>query len=502
MQNRKKFFYNGVIMTLVALLLRSVAMFFSAYFSRTVGEVGVGLYTVIMTVYSFLLTLATSGISLTVTRHVASALGRGERGELCKIMRGAFLYSLLFGTLASLVLFFGADLIADKILNDGRVGMSLRVLSFSLLPSALCSALSGYFVGVKKIASNSALQLIGGVLRIPITVFAVSKFAHMGVEYAVFGICLGIFLSELLSFLMIYTVYLVTKERGGRGAQLGKVAKTALPLAFSTYVRSALLTLEHVLIPKKLTERGDGRDTALASYGALHGMSLPLIMYPMTPLTSFSGLLVPEFAEAEAGGEHSRLSRICTEAVETTLKYAVCVAVLIYVFAEELGYTVYSSYEAGRYIALLAPAVPIMYLDHITDGMLKGVGEQVYAMWVNITDSLLSVILVVILIPKMGIVGYGLVIIIMEAYNFALSYLRLKKRIKFSIRPLRAIILPLISALLSAFFVKRAFSVNGALTSPLWLILKIIFAAAVFIALNTAFSWLKSKRTKITERLR
>ena len=67
MQSRKKFFYNGAVMTVAALLLRSVAMFFSAYFSRTVGEVGVGLYTVIMTVYSFLLTFATSGVSLTVT---------------------------------------------------------------------------------------------------------------------------------------------------------------------------------------------------------------------------------------------------------------------------------------------------------------------------------------------------------------------------------------------------------------------------------------------------
>ena len=100
-------------------------------------------------------------------------------------------------------------------------------------------------------------------------------------------------------------------------------------------------------------------------------------------------------------------------------------AVVLVVFSEELGYIIYNSYEAGRFVAILAPIVPLMYLDHVTDSMLKGIGEQVFSMWVNITDSALSVALVWFLIPKMGILGYALVIIIMEAYNFILSYFRL-----------------------------------------------------------------------------
>ena len=494
MQSRKKFFYNGAVMTVAALLLRSVAMFFSAYFSRTVGEVGVGLYTVIMTVYSFLLTFATSGVSLTVTRQVAAAIGRGENNRVGKIMRGAFAYSFIFGTLATLVLFFGADFIADVILSDVRVSPSLRVLSFSLLPSALGSALSGYFIGVKCATVNSLLQLIVGALRIPITVALVSSLAPYGIAYAVLGICLGALLSELISFAVLLLAYLLKRREKSEGIYLKGIAKTALPLAFSTYVRSALLTIEHILIPEKLTEREDGRDGALAAYGAMHGMALPLIMFPMTPLTSFSGLLVPEFAEGQASGDKKRLSRICTEAMESTLKYATLVCVFIYVFAEELGYTVYNSYEAGRYLAMLAPAVPIMYLDHITDGMLKGIGEEVYAMWVNITDSLLSVVLVVLLILKMGIVGYGLVIIIMEAYNFTLSYLKLKSRVKFKISPTRAIFLPFLSAFISSLMLKRAFSVSGEQTTPLWLFMKIIFAVSITVALNGVLRIIQKKQ--------
>ena len=48
----------------------------------------------------------------------------------------------------------------------------------------------------------------------------------------------------------------------------------------------------------------------------------------------------------------------------------------------------------SEYIKLLAPLIPLMYLDGSVDSMLKGLGQQVYSMRVNILDSLLSVVLI------------------------------------------------------------------------------------------------------------
>ena len=153
----------------------------------------------------------------------------------------------------------------------------------------------------------------------------------------------------------------------------------------------------------------------------------------MSPLSSFAGLLVPEFAEDLAAGRRERMSKVASKALGATLVYSGISAVFLFSFAEELGYLVYKSYDAGYYISALAFIVPIMYLDHVADSMLKGIGEQVFSMWVNITDSLLSVILVWVLIPRLGIIGYAFVIVIMEGYNFALSIWRLKKKVDFHI---------------------------------------------------------------------
>jgi stage V sporulation protein B len=123
-----------------------------------------------------------------------------------------------------------------------------------------------------------------------------------------------------------------------------------------------------------------------------------------------------------------------------------------------------------------------MYLDHVADSMLKGIGEQVYSMWVNITDSLLSVALVWILIPRMGIMGYAVVIVIMEAYNFALSIFRLRKRIKFTLHPMSAIAKPLVASLVAALLTRKLFSFGGSCAPVFWIFLKMLFTASITLA--------------------
>lgn len=502
MSGTKSFIKRGILLTAVGLAMKTAGMFFGSFLSRSIGAEGIGIYTLITTVYSLSVTVATSGISLTVTRLVASSIGRGRGDEIGRVLCGAFLYSAIFGVLASLGLFFGAELIGEVILSDARTVSSLRILSFSLFPAAISSALSGYFIGVKRVGFNASATIICQILKIFLTVWLVSRLSSYGTVSAVVGVCLGITITETVAcgVMLLEFLYDWHKYGGGskiRNPQLSAVAGTALPLAFSTYVRSILLNVEHILIPKKLREFGQSSAEAYADYGTLHGMALPLIIYPMSPLSSFAGLLVPEFAEDMSAGREGRMSRIASRAINLTLTYGVICATLIYGFAEELGYIVYDSYDAGYYISALSVVIPIMYLDHVTDSVLKGIGEQVFSMWVNITDSLLSVALVWILIPRMGIMGYAVVIIIMEGYNFLLSFLRLRKKIKFRIKPIKAIIVPLCISSLSVFISRKLFVFCGSTTPPIWLVLKLVFSLALTVFALSSLETLPNIRLKI-----
>lgn len=500
MTNRRRFFYNGILLTIVGLAVKSVGLIFSAFLGRTIGAEALGLYTLIGTVYSFAITFASAGISLTVTRLVAAAVGEGREKEVASVVRSAAVYSLAFSGAASVVLFSFSGYISSSVLEDVRAALPLRILSASLIPIALSAVFSGYFIGVKRIKRSSSLQIMSQFFKVGITVFFVLKSKDLGAVALVSSLCVASTLSELLSFLAALIEYLLSGKNGKtKKSHIASVFRMAMPLALSSYVRSALLTVEHILIPKRLRSRGESDDEALSSYGMLHGMALPVLLYPMSPLSSFSSLLVPEFSEALARGERGRIKRIAKEVCEAALSYAAPIAVLIYFFSEELGLMLYSSHGAGIYIAYLAPVVPIMYLDHVTDSMLKGIGEQVYSMCVNISDSLLSVFLIWFLIPPLGIAGYGLVIIIMEAYNFTLSFIRLSKKTGVRIEIFRAFFLPLASAVISSQITHRLFKFGGTGVTVPWFILKIIFflsAHLLFISAARLVKIIIDKREK------
>ena len=97
------------------------------------------------------------------------------------------------------------------------------------------------------------------------------------------------------------------------------------------------------------------------------------------------------------------------------------VAGVMICFSAEIGNALYPGTDADKYIRILAPLIPIMYVDTATDAMMKGLGEQVYSMKINVADAAISVLLVWLLIPHYGIDGYVFAIYFSEIFNTVFS---------------------------------------------------------------------------------
>ena len=136
MNRAKRYFINALILSGCTLLMRTVAVAFNAFCVNKVGSEGMGLFSLVMSVYTFAVTVATSGVNLASTRLVALYYGRNEGKSVKSAMRKCLLYSAFFGILASSLLFVFADFVALNFLRESRAGMSLRALSLSLLPDA------------------------------------------------------------------------------------------------------------------------------------------------------------------------------------------------------------------------------------------------------------------------------------------------------------------------------------------------------------------------------
>ena len=450
MRKQRGLLYNALLLIGVSLMMRTIGMYFNVYISNKVGAEAMGVYSLIGGIYGFGITLATSGINLAVTRLVSEALGRGETRECDKIMVRCLTYAIGFGFLAFILIFSFAEQIAYHWLDDLRTIRPLRLLAASLPPIAISSALTGYFTARRRVYKNALTVFIEQGVRIFCTVTLLISILPSGIEYACIALAGGSLIAELVSLSILSCLFIFDPARrrvklGGKGdkavasggnTQNAAISRPAsytkallgitLPVAASSYVRSGLLSLEHSLIPTGLKKSGISAEISLAVYGTLHSMVFPVLLFPAVLLTSCSSLLVPELAESRALGDYARIRRIVSRIMRLTLLFSIGVSVIMLFFSRELGSNLYEKSEyAGRYIGLLAPMIPIMYLDSMTDVMLKGLGQQVYSMGVNIVDSLFSVILVWLLLPRYGIVSYIFIIYAAEILNASLSIARL-----------------------------------------------------------------------------
>lgn len=98
MNGIKRFVVSASYLACVSILLRAVSVSFNAYVSTKVGAEGMGLFSLVMSVYSFAVTLACSWnqscLNETDGKDIIFGKRRNIRSESRKLMRSCAAYSL------------------------------------------------------------------------------------------------------------------------------------------------------------------------------------------------------------------------------------------------------------------------------------------------------------------------------------------------------------------------------------------------------------------------
>ncbi len=195
-------------------------------------------------------------------------------------------------------------------------------------------------------------------------------------------------------------------------------------MAASACLASLLRTVENISIPSGLERAGLSREAALADYGAVRGMAIPVLFLPYAFLASFTSLAMPEVSESLAAGDEGAVQTLVKRVVRDCLLLAIPAAAVYLLFADALGTVIYHNASVSRVLLILAPLVPLMYFDAVADGILKGMGEQNWVLKLNIADCLVRVGMVYLLIPRFGFAGFMALMYVSNIINPVLSIRR------------------------------------------------------------------------------
>lgn len=508
---KKALLINTLILTGTSLLLRTVGLSFRVYISNKIGAEGMGLYQLIISVYIMAITFATSGISIAVTKLVAEEKAKGSEAAARSILKKALALGTSFGVLAMMLLFLGADLIAELWLNDERTVMPLKILSLSLPFIGISSCLKGYFLAQKKAIKPASSLIIEQFTEIFIVVSILNIFLPKGLEYACSAIFIGNTLSEVVSCSYMAIFYFTEKRRklqikSHRAKPKNpykRIFQMSLPVAASSYVRSALIAIENILIPQGLKKFGASKETSLSEYGMLKSMVMPVLFFPSALLSAFATLLVPELSEANALNNKTRVNYLVSKVMQGTLLMAIVVSGVFIAFSKQLGMALYHTEQAGILMRTLAPIIPLIYLDMVTDGMMNGLNQQLSSLKYNLIDSLTRIALLYYLIPIKGVTGFIIVFFISNILNSFLSINRLLKVTMLKLNFYKWIMMPSLSAGAAGFIATTALSLpklslltegaQAAIGISFMVVLYLMLLRLLEIVNKNDIAWLKSQ---------
>ncbi len=315
--------------------------------------------------------------------------------------------------------------------------------------------MKGYFLAVDESLSTAVSDALEQILTIGATVFFFWEFAPQSIESACLAAMAASTLGEAVSFAVSWCAYRRsirrhTPKRGEKSSGvLRSLGHIALPCTLSSAARSLLNTGENLLIPRELQKYGLDYSASLSQYGLLQGMAMPMLYFPSSFLTSFASLLIPKIAKERELSHKNAVAYISGRAVQAALAFGMFFAALFMAFGDSWGQAFYKSDSAGQYLRILAPLVPLTYLDVVVDNLLKGLDEQFNSMKYNFTDSLIRVILVLCFLRFFGMESYVFILFFSTIFNASLSLHRLMKVSHLHISVVQHILLPMFCAVLA-----------------------------------------------------
>lgn len=450
------FIKNAAILTTSSLILRFAGIMFKVWLAAKIGAEGIGLYQLIFSVYVLVSTFAGAGICTAVTRLISEEAALGSKSGVNRILIRCIELISAVAIISLIAVFVGADFIAGRLLGDMRASLSLKILGFSLPFMGISSCFKGYFISFRKATPPATAVILEQAVRIALVFVIIGRIGSLNLETACAAVLFGDTVAEAVSALYIFVLFLLDQKKlswlSGRSRPPYPIVKQVLrisaPITLGRYLNSGLRTIENLLVPKTLSKFSGG-GTALSQFGMIKGMALPLLFFPSALLNSISTLLIPEMSEAVACGRVATLKRSTEKTIKLTLYIGILFGAIFWGLGREIGGIVYKNDEVGFLTCALSPIVPLMYLDSIADGILKGLDEQLFCFKNSICDSSIRILLISLLLPRLGLYGF---IGIMYFSNFFTCFLNVSRLLKVSgakIKFLNEIVLPTVISLFS-----------------------------------------------------
>ena len=454
-KNKSNSFAKNVLMLMVAqLVIKLLGLVYRLAITNIhgFGDLGNGYYSAGYQVYAVLLVLSSQGIPGAVSKLVSERTALGEYNNAHRVFKISLVVFGAIGLACSLLLYFGADVIAGNIMHVPPVAYVLRVLAPAIFFVCVSAVIRGYFAGLGTMGASSISQSLEQFFNCVLTILFV--YATIGRDAYIMAAAgnVSTTLAVLISFSYLihyYRKYIgeyrmksddaVKTDRKSNRRMAKLIFWTAIPLTIGSVISVVTAFIDTVTVSNCIQIAFKGilgskqalEEEAMRATGILSKVDT-LTNLPLAVNLSFYSALIPEITSLLTKKDYRQAAEKISMSVTVSMLIIIPCAVGFTVLADPILRLLYPNAPDGALVFQLSAVTMILVaVNHTLQGSLFGLGRMYTPAVALLTGAVVKIVLNLILIsnPKIGMYGAPISSLVCQLIAFIIIYVTLKKSI-------------------------------------------------------------------------
>lgn len=394
-QNQSLIMQAGIL-AIAGIIVRIIGLLYNSPMTAILGDEGIGYYNTAYYAYTIVLLISSYSIPSAISKVIAQKLALKEYRNAHRIFQCAFIYVLVVGGIASLFVFFCADLLVQ--IEDAVP--ALRILAPTIFFSGILGVLRGYFQAHRSMVQTSVSQIIEQILNAAFSIWmayllmeaAGGAESETGLAYGAAGGAIGTGIGVLSALLFMTWLYTVNKpffkkrmanDRTGEEDSYQEIFKMIIlvvtPFILSTFIYNANTFINQTLYQKLMMELHGLTDAEVASHTGIVGKAVKVSNIPIALSSAMASALIPgisgEFARKNLVETKNQVAR----SIKATMLISIPAAVGMGALAKPVMLVLYpqrSSLDLSSSLLMVLSLSVIFYaLSTLSNAILQSIGR-------------------------------------------------------------------------------------------------------------------------------
>lgn len=406
-----------MLLTGATFLSKFLGMIYVIPFHYFVGDAGGTLFTYAYVPYNILITISTIGVPLAVSKFVSKYNTLGDYQTGLRMFRAGITLMVITGFIAFLILFFGAEYLADFIKKGednvnsvADVTMVIKMVSFALLIIPAMSIARGFFQGYQSMGPTAVSQVVEQIVRIVFLLtaaFLIIVVFNGSTATAVGFATFAAFVGGLASCLVLYIYWRKRKPYIYKNLEKQKkhfhIPMKELAIELLTYAGPFVLVgmatplyqlIDQVTVERALLAIGQDKVAGIA-LGVINFYAHKVVIIPVTLATGLSLAILPALTKSFNEGNKAVVFKQINQALQIVVVLTIPAVIGLVILSDETYGSLYGLNHiefTGSLLAWYAPVGLLFGLFLVSASILQGINQQRFAV-VSLSGGLLIKIL-------------------------------------------------------------------------------------------------------------